>query len=389
MDWLSFIPFIGSALITLIIGYYINRINQVKRKLADFIAANPETTAIAAYTVDAEGKPVPDGYTLFHNADDPLVVASTMKIIILAAYAAAITEGDLQPNEPIPIAEVEKYYLPMTDGGAHQMGLKSMGLAADDKGFALDQSARITLDDIARIMMHYSGNAETDYLLVRLGPERLAEVMQKAGLEHHTPISCTLGVVLAMFNHETPTFTVEQLRQAGEESYRERLTALYGNDPQWRTAQITFMASILERLAAAPDSWAYQTAASQLFPKGTAREYAHLMAQIVRGRFISPEVSHIMQQKLETVPSDWPLRLLFYQRFGAKDGTTSGVLTTAAYAVPRRGILKKQCRVIVLIATHMPPELWLEQLQYQGHYLLPVDLAQVSGSFDRLAPLFY
>ena len=394
--WILLILLLALAVSGLTAGgawYYINKTNNVKSKLADFILANPGSTAVVAYTFDDEGEFVQDGHALFHNADEPLVMASTMKIVVLAAYAEAVASGDLDPNEQILIVDLEKYYLPMTDGGAHVMGLKSMGLETDDNGFAREQSAKVTLDDLARIMIHYSGNAETDYLIARLGPNRIASAMQKAGLEHHTPIGHTIGAALAIFNHEAPSFSMSQLQQAvadvslGDTSYLDRLTELYLNDQQWRASQIEFMSSINELAGSVPDMWTYQTAASRLLPKGTAREYAQMMARIASGRFISIEVSEIMQQKLESVPSDWPLRILFYNRFGAKDGATASVLTLASYAVPKRGPLSDQSRVLVIITTQLPPDDWMEQLQYQGHYLLPVDLAQGTGVFDRLSIL--
>jgi len=389
--WILLFALVVSGLTAGGAGYYLNRTDNAKRELANFILAHSESTAVAAYTFDENGEFVADGYALFHNADAPLVLASTVKIVVLAAYADAVANGELDPDERIPIADVEKYYLPMTDGNAHIMGLQSVGLQTDDDGFARDQAATLTLDDVARMMMDYSGNAETDYLITRLGPEKIASVIQKTGLEHHTPIGLTLGVALTIFNHEEPSFSTRQLQSViaeistGDTSHFDRLTGLYLHDPQWRAAQIQFMNSINEQSVGGVDMWMYQTVANQLLPKGTVREYAKMMAQIASRKFISPKVSELMQQKLENVPSDWPLRVLFYDRFGAKDGVTAGVLTVASYAVPKRGPLSQQARVVVLITTQLPVEDWTEQLNYQGHYVLAIDLAQATGTFAQLA----
>jgi D-alanyl-D-alanine carboxypeptidase len=373
--------------------YVISGINQAKSHLAELILENPESTAVAAYTFDDRGERVEDGNTIFHNADEALVLASTMKIVVLAAYGDAVTSGDLDPDEQVPIADVEQYYLPATDGGAHAKGLKSLGLEADDAGFARDQTARIRLDDVARIMIHYSGNAETDYLIARLGADRIAAVMEEAGLEQHTPIRPTIGVALTMFNHEAPSFAMDRLRQViaevseGDTAHLDRLTDLYLNDPQWRATQIEFVESLDEQAIGGMEMWAYHTEASQLFPRGTASEYARMMAQIASGTFLSTEVSQMMQQKLENVPSDWPLRVLFFDRFGAKDGVTAGVLTIASYAVPRRGALRGQSRVVVIVTNAVSPEDWMEQLQFQGYYLLAADLARATDVNGRFASI--
>lgn len=371
--------------------YLFDKLDEQKAKLASLIIENPGSTAVVAYTIDDEGEIVDDGNAIFYNADQPLVMASTVKIVVLAAYAEAVAGGSLDPNERVPIADVEQYYLPGTDGGAHVMGLNSLGLDADEAGFAVDRAAGITLDDLARIMIHYSGNAETDYLIMRLGADRIASVMLEAGLEHHTPIRPIIGGVLAMFNHEVASPSMDQLQQViadvsrGDTGYLDHLTDMYLNDPEWRQAQIEFTQSIDENTFAGLDVWAYQTEASLLLPQGTAREYAQMMARIAGGSLISTEVSQILQQMLESVPSDWPLRALYFDRFGAKDGVTAGVLTLAAYALPKRGPLSNQSRVVVIITNWLPPEAWAEQLQYQGHYLLAIDLAEAKGVYYKWA----
>jgi D-alanyl-D-alanine carboxypeptidase len=239
-------------------------------------------------------------------------------------------------------------------------------------------------------MMHYSGNAETDFLIGRLGAERVSFVMQTGGLANHTPIVPILGITLVMFNHEA-AFSMTELEKVMDEVAQgnfetlQRLTDLYLNDPEWRSSQIAFMTAPHANTTGSADRWAYPSNAGRLFPKGTAREYARLMAQIASGRFISAEISEIMQQELETLASDAPLRLLFFDRFGAKDGVTAGVLTLAAYALPRRGDLRGRSRVTVVLANGMPAELWAVQAQFQGHYLLPLDLLLAKGEFARLS----
>jgi D-alanyl-D-alanine carboxypeptidase len=270
------------------------------------------------------------------------------------------------------------------------LGLKSVGLKADELGFALDQTAEVSLDAIARVMIHYSGNAATDYLLTRIGEESMAKVLAEAELEHQTPIRLLLGAVLVMFNHEYVQPDIQHLQGIiadvanGKTEYVEQLVALYLDDPAWRTAQIQYMADYNARVSLSEqDLWTYQEAASHLFPRGTAGEYAHIIAQVAAGKFISVEVSAIMQHYLESVPSDWLLRTLFFDRFGAKDGVTVGVLTIASYAVPKRGELAGENRVVVILANDMPLDQWSKQLQLAGHYLLQTDLAQATGIFDN------
>ena len=364
---------------------------QIQRQKDDFaqlILDNPDTTALAAYTINANGDPVDDDNAIFQNADTPLVTASMMKLLVLTAYETAVVNGELDPNEQIKIADLEHYYLPKTDGGAHINGLAGLKIKTDELGFALDQKAVIALDEIARIMIHYSGNAETDYLIQRLGYEK---VNSAAGMQHHTPIHSILGISLAMMDHERPLADGDLLQQLIKdvecEDYRhfDQLVNLYLNDPVWRASQIEYMRTGAYITAANGLGWEGQVEASQLFPRGTAREYAQLMAKIASGQMISQEVSTLMQNKLETIPADWPLRTFFFRRYGSKDGLTAGLINLAAYGVPKNGPMAGKTRIVVIMTNNLPIQIWSSQVSYQGIYFFQTDLARVKGVFGKVA----
>jgi D-alanyl-D-alanine carboxypeptidase len=374
------------------IALYLNDfVNSRAANLAGVIQADPSTAAVAAYTIDEHGELVDDGQSIFLNADTPLVVGSVMKTVVLAAYEQAAVTGQLDAQERVPLADVEAYYLPATDGDAHRQGLASLGIKTDSAGFAQDPAAALTLDDIARIMIHYSGNAETDYLLARLGRERVAQTLQAAGLAHHPPLQSILGITLVMFAHDQPLWTAAERQpiadafSAGDFSAAASLEDRYLHDSHWRAAQIAYVQSEAFRADAAQMDWNDQLAGSQFFPQATAREYAGLMAKIAAGQLISPEVSARMQAKLESIPTDWLLRLLFHTRYGAKDGVTAGVLALASYAVPKSGPLAGRTRVVVIITNRLALETWLAQLNNQAIYLLQSQLAQGEGAFKALA----
>ena len=382
MHWSMWVLFIGLGIAVTGGVVFLTQAVRQKNDLVELIRANPNTTAVVAYTVDENGQPVGDGNEVFFNADAPLVLASTMKTVVVAAYEAAVEQGELDPNEMVSIADVEQFYLPRTDGGAHAAGLATLGQATDADGFAKDPSASIALDDIARIAIYNSGNAETDYLLSRLSEVRIAETLSAAGFEHHSPFHSLLGVSLAMMNHEAP-LTDAARRQAlvaevasGNFINLENLADLYLHNAEWRSAQLAFMKSDAFLDAASQMGWDGQVEAGQLFPKGTAREYAGLMAQIASGKLISPAVSARLQQKLESAPADDPMRLLFHQRYGGKDGVTAGVLSLISYATPKSGPLAGKTRVVVILTNNLSYADWSKMMQFQSIYLLQADLAK-------------
>jgi D-alanyl-D-alanine carboxypeptidase len=384
---LRWVPIIVLAVIVSVAGYYVFMANQSKNELADYIVKHPETSSIVAYTFDEQGEPLQDGQELFINADTPLVVASTMKVVVLAAYENAIVQGELNPDEQVAVSDVERYYLPKTDGNAHIQGLASLGIESDALGFASDQTVRISLDDIARIMIHYSGNAETDYLIDRLGMEAVNSI---PGMENQTPIRPILGTALVLMNHENSSSTAESLQAIidavtkGDYRYVDRLTDSYLHNQDWRSAQLEYLRTGEYIRAANQLGWSGQVEASQLLPRGTAREYARLMAKTASGQLISAQVSSLIQEKLETIPSDQPLRLLFYKRYGSKDGVTAGVYNLASYSVPKMGSMTGRGHVVVILTNELPYEMWATQMQYLGIYLLPTDFERMLDIFSDL-----
>lgn len=365
-----------------ITAFFVYKIQLRKAELVQTIFDNPDSTAVVVYTFDSNAKLVEDGSDLFLNADTPLITASMMKLVVLAAYETAVAQGELNPDELISIADLEGYYLPKTDGNAHISGLASLGLKTDELGFALDQQAVIRLDDIAKIMIHFSGNAETDYLIQRLGYERVNSVI---GMEHHTPIHSILGISLAMMDHEH-SLANNDLRQnlirdveQKNFAYFDNLVDLYLNNPAWRAKQIDYMRSDQYIDAANQLGWQGQVDAGQLFPKGTAREYAQLMASIASRGFVSTEVSTQIQTKLESIPTDWPLRAFFFRRYGSKDGLTAGLINLASYGVPKNGTLSRQSRVSVVMTNNLPVKFWLDQVKGEGIYFIQADLIRAKG----------
>ena len=131
--------------------------------------------------------------------------------------------------------------------------------------------------------------------------------------------------------------------------------------------------------------WDYQSELASLLPAGTAMDYARLLAAISSGHLLSAEASAIMQELLESVPSDWPLRLLFDDVYGAKDGVTAGVLTVASYCTPKRGAHAGRNRVVVILVNGLPLQEWSTQMAYSGLYLLQTDLARGTGAYEALA----
>lgn len=149
-------------------------------KVLSFIKTNPEKSSILIVRND----------TIFanRNINKVMPLASTVKIILAIEYAEQSANGQINPDELIPLSELSKFYVPNTDGGAHSSWLKS----AKDK--FLDD--KISIREISKGMIKFSSNANTEWLLNKLGIENVNNRLDSLGLKNHTEI---YNIVSALF----------------------------------------------------------------------------------------------------------------------------------------------------------------------------------------------
>ncbi len=119
---------------------------------------------------------------LKHNAEVPRVLASTVKVVHLLAYATAVTEGRLDPAELVRVGDWDAWHPFDGDGpigaGAHHTALTELGIPCDSYGIARDPEQRIPLEAIVRAMIVHSDNAAPDYLRARLGDAALSRGLE-------------------------------------------------------------------------------------------------------------------------------------------------------------------------------------------------------------------
>ncbi len=353
----------------------LNSPNKVEAYLKKQMSESSQDVAMAIYTVNADGSlSTIDAFT--YNENKPMPLASTVKVVILAAYAQAVMEGTSDPDEEVSVKDWEAYYLPFTDGGAHPSALESLGIESDELGFA-QGDVTVTLDDIVSAMIVQSDNAGTDYLMARLGDEAVARVIEENSLTQELPLSI-LGMFLAWQNAESPALTrysPDDFR-AATERYKTR----YLSDSAWREAQLGWLQTLPD-----PGSHSEQLEAYQNFTSGSAQTYARIVAGVVTETFVSPEASQVMRKHLE-----WPMQFSSnrerFETFGTKGGSLPGVLTEAMYLIPKTGDFAGEPRVAVLFFNH------LSEVQFSGlfesfaHQEVLLDLMTSRRASEKIRP---
>lgn len=354
----------------------------------DYLVQHRKDVALVSFSVAPDGSADPADPVLSVNADQPMALASTIKIVVLAAYAREVAAGRIDPDAVLPVREWERFYLPGTDGGAHAAALAALGILADQEGFALDPDAPVSWDRIAQAMIRSSDNAATDLLLIRLGDGAVRSTLVDAGLSRHPQPLSILGLFLSWGNHEQGALTnarLKKLKRMSPKAYAAEVRRLRDRylDESWREAELLWQ----QRNAS---SYKLQAQAAQaLFPKGTARDYARIMVRVLLGSFLSPEVSTVMRWHLGW-PMEIPGNAETFLNFADKGGALAGVLTEAMYFTPRRGDFGGTPHVSVLFLRNLPSEVFGSLTQTFAHQLFLVELG-LHRSFaeqaeDRLSP---
>lgn len=329
------------------------------RHAARRLLFTPSSVAVASFTAAADGSIDPADPSVVHDADRRMPLGSSIKILVLGAFADAVENGGLDPTATVTTREWERFYMPDTDGGAHAAALDELELPHDAWGFALDQDAPVTLQCLAELMIHHSDNAAFDYFLRALGPDRVASVIERVGLVAQDVPASDLGSLLMMSNHEIGTLDAKRiagfraLTRAEVESeaglWRERFL-----EPEWRAAEFAWRLD-----GGASEGYALQARALQVIDNhGTAREFARMTAAVAQGRFLDEAVSRRMAHVLE-----WPLRFIpgapeAFERWGEKGGSIPGVLTDNNFTVARVGDFAGRLRITVVFVDGLGAAAW-------------------------------
>ena len=340
-----------------------------KEDVLKYIRDHRQDVSLVSYTVSQDGSPSGSTPEIRHQPGKETPLASTKKVIVLAAYAREVSDGDLDPEEGVRVSEWEKYYLPNTDGGAHPDALRKLDLQTKENGAAANSGAEVPLSEVAQAMIRSSDNAATDYLITRLGEDKIQAVIEDSDLKGQELVQPILGNFLLWFDLDSEESDIskqlsgkrlKELQSLDEEEYATRvkkLTQAYAEGEigtRWRK----------EGPPTGP--LRYQKDVTQEFEtRGTAEDYARIMSGVATGKFISPEVSGIMRRHL-----DWPMEKKGnkekFQNLGAKGGSLAGVLNQAIFAVPKTGDFADETRVTVIFIRQMPLSAWLGAQESEG-----------------------
>ncbi|WP_334072288.1 MULTISPECIES: serine hydrolase [Paenibacillus] len=293
------------------LGRYIKKKDDQKTEqdVLKFIANHPERVSIH---VIENGE-----HTVSYGSDHKRPLASVVKLVIAAEFAEQAAEGKIIAEERVPLRNLERFYIPGTDGNAHPGWLKSLGSLSPDE-------PTVPLLEVARGMIRFSSNANTEFLLEKLGLDRVNRRIGLLGLKEHDPIyPISSSMLVYSYLMETRELSHRQVLEAMKRLPYEEMSEL-AKDIFTRISQDS---AWIPRLSRTRSPLAAQRIWSAKLPGSTAREYANLLCRIRRGELLSPQATGILLDLLDRPQSpDSPFKTL-----GGKGGSTLTILNQALY----------------------------------------------------------
>lgn len=291
----------------------INYFKPNENLVLNFIKENPNRAAIKLNRNDS--------LLAEKNPDKLMPLASTVKIILAIEYAIQSSQNKINPKEGISITELDKFYIPNTDGGAHQNWLKSV------KSKIIDN--KITINEIAKGMIRYSSNANTEWLGNKLGLKNINNRIDSLGIENHTEF---YNIVSALFVGK------ETFPNSKGKELESKLKALSLEEYIETTNQINkkLLADSIYKQDVGDLGMNIQQIWSDNLPSSTVKDYVQIMKKINSKTYFDSETQKYLDDVMEGLMEN-PANKKWLKHAGMKGGSTAFVLTKAFYATDKKG----------------------------------------------------
>lgn len=277
------------------------------------------------------------------NTDTPLPLASTVKIIIAIEYAKEVADGQLNAEELVAFDELTHFYLPKTDGGAHQVWKKQF------KG-----KTHVSLHEVAKGMIMYSSNANTEYLMNRLGLDQINNNLHSLDLQSHEKIypyvsAMLLPAKLMAEPNRTKKDVMTMLRYMDQETYINEIMKIH-QELKTQPLTDTQKKQVLKQLPID-----IQRIWSDRFTKASVNDYMSILKKLNNKSYFTEKIHTHLDLIMESLMEN-PRNQEWLQHAGQKGGSTAFVCTQTFYAKDKQNNIME----FAFFATDLSP---LEQAE--------------------------
>jgi D-alanyl-D-alanine carboxypeptidase len=257
------------------------------------------------------------------NENKMMPLASTVKIMVAIEFAKQAAQNVVDKNGMIALADLAKFYLPNTDGGAHPNWI------AYETKLGHIKNDSLSLMNVARGMILFSSNANTEYLMEILGVDNVKNNIELLGIKQHSVI---YPIVASLFMYQNPKKKSENSILKGIGRLNEEQYCRYIFDMHKALAYDTILKS---KFRPQDLSMNMQKAWSDRLPASTAKEYVHICRVLNNRKYFDNNTYNILSGVLETLMEN-PANRSWLKHAGMKGGSTAWVLTKALYATTKK-----------------------------------------------------
>lgn len=258
------------------------------------------------------------------NENKLMPLASTVKIMVALEFAQQAVKHVIRENSYVALSELDKYYIPNTDGGAHPAWLK---YAKDTKVLKGDS---VKLIDVARGMIMFSSNANAEYLMDLLGFDNVKDNIALFGLKQHTAIYPLVG---SIFLYQIP-------KKSTEDKLIKSLAALsdkkYSMEAYDRHLDLKEDSSFKSTFKPEQFSLKLQKLWSDRLPSSTTKEYIEVVQALNKREVLDEDAFFHVAEILE-FPMESKAFQAVFKHYGVKGGSTGFVLTHVIYFTMKDG----------------------------------------------------
>lgn len=284
---------------------FLNFINANKNRASVYITHNDEVIA-----------------SLNENKLMPL--ASTVKIMIAIEFAKQVAQEVINENSYVSLKELDRYYIPNTDGDAHPTWLQYV------KDTRVLKGDSVKLVDVARGMIMFSSNANTEYLMDLLGFDNVKDNIALFNLKQHTAIYPLVG---SLFLYQIPGKSTEDKLIKSLGSLSEKKYSMEAYD---RHLDLKEDSSFKSTFKPEQFSLKLQKLWSDRLPSSTTKEYAGIAKALNKREVLDEDAFFPIAEILEFPMENKAFQAVF-KHYGVKGGSTGFVLTHVIYFTMKNG----------------------------------------------------
>jgi len=258
------------------------------------------------------------------NENKLMPLASTFQLLVGIEFAQQSTHELINENAYVNLEEIQKYYMPEIDSSAQMAWQEYLKTHNEIKNGA------VKLVDVARGMMMFGCNANTDYLMDLLGFDNVKENIALFKLKQHTAIYPITG---SMFIYQVPRKSSEAKLIKEVSKYSDKK---YSMEAYYNHKDLKEDSTLKESYKTEQFTPTLQKMWGDKLPASTAREYVSVVQALNNRELIDEDafftVGEVVEYPMEK--KDFQKRFKYY---GNKTGYTTHIFTTVFYCTQKDG----------------------------------------------------